>query len=672
MSAMATVFGGPLAQAIGWALLHLLWQGVLVAAILAATLALLKRQSANARYLASCGALLLIVALSFVTAYRAYDPIRGVADTSSSSSPSSEPQTGVSVPTEMSAAADVIIPESSDRLAAIATFANSHLTQIVIAWLIGVTLLASRLLVGWVGANRLAARNTRPAEQQWEIAMQRIAEALQLHRTIRLLESAAVEVPTVIGWLRPVVLLPVASLSGLSTDQIEMILAHELAHVRRHDFIVNLLQSTVETLFFYQPAVWWISRRVRVERENCCDDLAVAVFGDPIRYARALTRFEELRIDAAQTVLAANGGSLLSRIRRLVTSHGESANWTSRWAAGAALLTVIAALVITPSLPLFAKNEPPTPPPAPPATPAATIVEVTPATEAHAAECDAEGDSDDDDAVDIDVDDNDDTDIDVDTDDDDDALNIRAVAAMRPLGAMRVAPVVAVRPMIAPMIQGVTAEAIASAVAEGVKGGIEGGVIGAIAEDLDDDIGEDHKLPENGKLSVDDLIALRTAGVTPKYIEEMRGMGLGNLTLNELRAMRIQGVTPDYIRSLRAAGVEVTNVKTVVGMRIQGVTGDYIAGMRAAGYSKLTTSELIAMRIQGVTPRYVKEMADAGYKGLEARDLIALRIHGVTPEFVKALADAGYANLTAKDLTRLAVSGVNAEFIRDLAKYRTK
>ena len=102
---------------------------------------------------------------------------------------------------------------------------------------------------------------------------------------------------------RCVILLPISTLSGLSREQIEMILAHELAHIRRHDFFVNLLQATVETLLFYHPAAWWISRRIRVEREHCCDDIAVDVCGNPLQYARALTRLsdEDARILALES-----------------------------------------------------------------------------------------------------------------------------------------------------------------------------------------------------------------------------------------------------------------------------------------------------------------------------------------------------------------------------------
>ena len=116
----------------------------------------------------------------------------------------------------------------------------------------------------------------------------RLSRRLHITRAITLFESTLVDVPTVIGFVKPVILLPASVLGGLTPQQLEAILAHELAHIRRHDYIVNLLQSLLETLLFYHPAVWWLSRRIRIEREHCCDDLAVSLCGDPLVYARAL------------------------------------------------------------------------------------------------------------------------------------------------------------------------------------------------------------------------------------------------------------------------------------------------------------------------------------------------------------------------------------------------
>jgi len=699
MNGISILLGTPLAQAIGWALLHLLWQGMLVAAILAATLALLSRQSANARYLTSCGALVLLVALGAATAYRSYDGSResgvgGRSDASNVALLSSSTQDG----SVQALDSDNQQPTTDNRANGLLAGLKTHLPQIVLVWLTGVLLLSVRLLLGWLRAHAIARKNATEAAPEWQRAASRLAHALKLRQAIHLLESAAVEVPTVIGWLRPVVLLPAATLTGLSTEQMEMILAHELAHIRRNDFFVNLMQAVVETLLFYHPAVWWISHRIRVERENCCDDVAVAVSGKPLVYARALTRLEELRIDDARAFVAANGGSLIGRIRRLAGARAESSNVPSRFVAGAALLTVLLALLIAPSLPLRGqqqKADPPVPTPKPQA--AQTTVEVKADT----------ADNDDAEAADPETE----------ADPADEAIH---VVTPRPAFAPRAA------------IAGVPG-GVAGGIAEGVTGGIEGGIrdgveggvfvnvapaiamarprisIGSIAPmasvapriamsvapraamsalrnvviDFDNQETPEatpapdprHKrrhIGEGGKLSVDDLIELRAAGVTPAYIDSMRNAGLGELSLDDIAEMRAVGVTPEYIRALRDAGIKFDSARSITELRAIGVTGDFVAQMRAAGYTNLTTKQLANLRAMGVSPSYVKQLAEAGYHNLTPGELMELRSQGVNTEFIKSLKDAGYTNLSVKDLVRMAAMGVNADFIRDLSKYKVK
>ncbi|HKR64175.1 MAG TPA: M56 family metallopeptidase, partial [Thermoanaerobaculia bacterium] len=319
------LLAGPLAQSIGWALLHLLWQATIVAGILAAVLALLPRQAATTRYAAACGALALVFALFVATAIRAYDPAaRPIVTTAPQHAAISDATLAVSLADVPAFLAKTATATWRDRAMQAVATARQSLPSIVALWLAGVVLLSSRLLVSWMRARRLATRGTVEASAQWQRAAQRISNALGLRRAVRLLQSAAVEVPSVLGTLRPVILLPASTLTGLTPEQIEMVLAHELAHIRRHDFLINLLQAFVETLMFYHPAGWWMSRSVRIERENCCDDLAVAVCGNPIQYARALTRLEELRAGALPVVVAANGGSLMERIRRIAAGRAES------------------------------------------------------------------------------------------------------------------------------------------------------------------------------------------------------------------------------------------------------------------------------------------------------------------------------------------------------------
>lgn len=154
-----------------------------------------------------------------------------------------------------------------------------------------------------------------------------------------LCESLAARVPLVIGWLRPVILLPASAASGLTVAQLELILAHELAHVRRNDHLINLLQHLIETLLFYHPAVWWVSAKIREERENCCDDLAVQAFdGDKVGYARALARLDDHNI--YRLAPAATGGSLLKRVQRLAGKAVQGPPEPNQWMVGAALIVL--------------------------------------------------------------------------------------------------------------------------------------------------------------------------------------------------------------------------------------------------------------------------------------------------------------------------------------------
>ncbi|MHC4213190.1 MAG: M56 family metallopeptidase [Planctomycetota bacterium] len=174
----------------------------------------------------------------------------------------------------------------------------------------------------------------------------RLAELIGVCRVVELTESALVQVPTVIGWLKPVILLPASVLTGLSTEQLEAILAHELAHIRRHDYLANMFQTVIEIVGFYHPAVWWVSHKIRIERENCCDDIAVRVTGDGVGYAKALTAIEELRGGGHRLAVAASGGSLFDRVRRLLGSDSRQQNSSGRAPALTAILLVISLLAI--------------------------------------------------------------------------------------------------------------------------------------------------------------------------------------------------------------------------------------------------------------------------------------------------------------------------------------
>jgi beta-lactamase regulating signal transducer with metallopeptidase domain len=386
MHAIQILLTRPEVERLGWVLLHFVWQGVLIAVLCALALATFRRASANRRYLIACGALLAMAACLpatwFVVASQtsgatgkptrlgagaplpvspqpetSLAPGLGHASAASQSamrlpSYSSSPfarrepveRTGEGQP---AVRREPVERSNGGEGASGATWLDriaTALPWLVTAWLIGVFGLSTRLAIGWHGVHRLRQRASLPADGTWQAVLSRLCDRLHIRSSAKLLESSLVDVPTMIGWLRPVILWPPALLAGLSIEQFEALLAHELAHVRRHDYLVNLIQTAIETLLFYHPAVWWLSRRIRHERECCCDDLAVSACGNHLTYARALATLEELRPPARQLALAADGGNLLDRIRRILGVPVPRTRGNRHWLLGLTFSAMLLAI----------------------------------------------------------------------------------------------------------------------------------------------------------------------------------------------------------------------------------------------------------------------------------------------------------------------------------------
>jgi TonB family protein len=209
----------------------------------------------------------------------------------------------------------------------------------VLVWAVGVTFMTGRLLIEWRNVRMLTRLDVSQLTPAWQHRVQRLIASLGVRTAVSAVQSARVHVPMVVGWLRPVILVPVSAMSGLTTWQLELILMHELAHVRRYDHLVNLLQVVIETLLFYHPVVRWVSRVMREEREHCCDDLVVSRSGDALAYARALTELAGVQTLSLQTSVASDGGQLLARIRRLVGVR-RPPRVAAHWSIGAMLATV--------------------------------------------------------------------------------------------------------------------------------------------------------------------------------------------------------------------------------------------------------------------------------------------------------------------------------------------
>lgn len=362
-----------LAWRLGWMLIHSVWQLALIGSLVALVLTMLSRCSANLRYQVACvglASMYLPLACTFLLI-----PARPIderpVDTSTFPTPASLlPRTGDSVHRPLAAPVTAEwtgsdagpveregIPNESPAIVPFATEPQFEDTQpveeasrllpdlslwlptLVPVWIAGVGVLAIWNVGGLFVVYRLRSRATVLSIETVGRRLEELALRMGIRRPVVLAESMLVEVPTVIGCFRPVILLPASLITGLSPVQLDAILAHELAHIRRYDFLINLLQSLTESLMFYHPAVWLLSRRIRIEREFCCDDAAIEACGDRKGYAQALVAVEDGRAVPAPALsfLGSGRGFTLDRVRRIMGVSGPA---THRWLAASCAIAV--------------------------------------------------------------------------------------------------------------------------------------------------------------------------------------------------------------------------------------------------------------------------------------------------------------------------------------------
>ncbi len=321
----------PFLYSLAMTLVHFLWQGLLVACIVKFLYIFISNKNSQVRYALATLAMLVNLLLPIATFALIYQTDFTLL--SQNKEATSTIVTGIS---------RVATTEFSENLA-------EYFPYIALLWLITVAYLSLKLLYDIRYVSRLTKTGITAATTTLNKRFIALAKQLKLPVMPKLLISVKAEIPMAIGWLKPVVLLPASMLSGLTPAQLEMLLLHELAHIKRYDYLVNFMQTLVEILLFFHPAVHWVSTQMRNEREYCSDDIAVHHCRQPIAYARALTETAALCQKHAHSIpqmaLAASGGDLKQRVIRLVDSHCTSNNDVSKWFAG--LFIIISLLAIT-------------------------------------------------------------------------------------------------------------------------------------------------------------------------------------------------------------------------------------------------------------------------------------------------------------------------------------
>ena len=325
-------------------LIHAAWQGIVIAALVAAADKVLHKASPAVRYR------LFFLALLFMLLAPALTSLSGVPAVATTNATRIAPDR---VSAEVAAATPRSAVDSGPKAAWLETIEVS--TQYMVPfWMIGVFAMTLR----WAGASYVLRRRVRrssPAGEHWREIVDNISRALQIGRVVRVLQAEWLTAPATIGWISPVLLLPISALSGLPPEQLEAIIAHELAHIRRNDYLANLVQVVAETLLFFHPAVWWLSGRIREEREELCDAIAVGYCGNPQLYAHALLALEQSQT-APSLIMAADGGSLPQRIFRVLGFPRR--RLSIRFSSFAIALALLAAILAVATTRRLAGNNP--------------------------------------------------------------------------------------------------------------------------------------------------------------------------------------------------------------------------------------------------------------------------------------------------------------------------
>ncbi len=605
--------------ALGWTLVHFIWQGAALAMAFAVVDRMTRRTSSALRYLVALGAFALMplaVIATFANEMRNSSLATTMTQREAAVSRLHLNEIATPVAQHLPLAAS---PAMNHRRAWLADHLEPALPWIDGVWMIGVSLLALRAMGGWYQLQTLRkrARWTIPADVAHQF--HQISERMQLAGQISLRISDEVISPLAMGAWRATVILPVSAVLRMPPSELEAVLAHELAHIRRFDYLCNLFQTAVESVLFFHPAVWWLSRTVRERREVCCDEVAVSVCADPVVYAQALLRLEEEKTERLRLAVALRGpkGSLLRRVKLVLGDRGiaESGTTSGVRVAAAALLAmgllfgpkvrrVVAAPLISVSQTTF--NH---------ATPALSLA-AKPQSEATPVKARPKS-----------------------VDQGDPNVSVTAMPAAN----------VDVKVNVNPNANVIVADEAVSVDLSSMQN----------AEHSSQGAGESQGSGESHGAGS----SSSTKGST--YIEEMRAAGYPldlNNDLDTLIALKSLGVTPEYAKSMAATGMGKPSAHDLIAMKSLGVTPEYLASLKQSGLGPKDLHEAVALKSLGVTPEYAAAMKQAGFGDADAHELVALKAQGMTPEYARWLKQQ-FPQLTTEELKRAAIFHIDDKFI---------
>ncbi|MFO7656793.1 MAG: M56 family metallopeptidase [Bacteroidales bacterium] len=327
-----------LVEPLGHMIIHSLWQGAVVSLIMGLMLLFTRKFSAKSRYFIAVALFVtmpVISAFTFVKYYTAGKKALTESAVYIESKHVQQVNKNITTGKTQTSLAVGLPVEKEFTLKTFRSYFSQNIPAIVTVWLLGMLFFMLKFLGALAYTQRLKHYRTQLVSKQWQETFEKLCHRLKVSNTVKILQSTMIKVPLVIGFFRPVILIPVTAFTGLSAKELEMIIMHELAHIIRRDYIVNILLSLVEIIFFFHPAAWWMSKTIRTERENCCDDIAIEESGDSISFAKALVNFQEqfLMKEKLAMTISGNENSLFKRIKRLLNQPNMKTNFNEGFTA---------------------------------------------------------------------------------------------------------------------------------------------------------------------------------------------------------------------------------------------------------------------------------------------------------------------------------------------------
>lgn len=733
-----SLFDRQLEYALGWMVLHSLWQGMLIAIITGVVLIALRHRSAQLRYIVANLGLFAVVFTAILT-FLYYSRPDALSSTGEFPAPVEvviapdiqiEYQEDIAEFEELEELEELveIAPESAAELAveaplppapdeSIGTFSwqnvqayfNQHLPLIVGLWILGVAIFLLRMLSSVSYVYYLKGRMNFPADEYWLDLLDDMIRKIGLDKTVTLVESALVRTPQVVGYLKPVILFPLGMINKLPPSEVEAILAHELAHIMRHDHLLNVLQSMVETLFYYHPGVWWISAQIRTERESASDERAIEVTGDALTYAQALVTVQEMGYLPMSPALAFAGqqkSQFMLRLQRILNIKSPTTNtmekmltvvliagtltglgWIKNFAHNT-YTTIKSGLVET-----FSEPEPASSPEV--ASDNAFLarngfwnaeikgdrvhVNLQSKTEFSHWNTSEYFDKKEFSALPT-------TESDFFIKREAGTLNFKGkfegnegygkfefvqnTEFKQYLDQQKVSNIDE-DDMLHLFMGNVNKDYVAYLGQNGYTNISGNKLVEMAIHGLDKETLEGYfaafKKAGYSQVSLNKLIELKIHGAGPNYMQSMTDLGYKNLDLDDLLSSKIHGVSADYIKDLKDAGYPNLSMEKIVEFKIHGVSAEYAKGMAQANGGKvLSADELVSSKIHGLSPDRMAKIQKTAGGPMSMDDMRSYSIHGVDDAYIQSLKDAGFANLDHQDVLQAKIHGLSGTYMKDL------